>query len=49
MNIEPTNAAFLSIVPPTLLSLPSESKKSYLLNTDPSVVKVFILLRTLRP
>jgi hypothetical protein len=38
-------AKFLAIVPATLLSSPSESKKSYLLIHEPSIVRLSVKLR----
>ncbi|MGN0967083.1 MAG: hypothetical protein ACI4OP_05840 [Candidatus Coprovivens sp.] len=50
INMEPTNAAFLRILPAQLFySISSESKKSNLLANEPSVVRIFILLRTCLP
>ena len=49
INIGRIEIAFLAREPATLLSIPSESKKSYLLIADPSVVRVFSLDKTLLP
>ena len=42
ISIGATPTAVFIIVPPILLSTPSESKKSYLFHLDPSTVKVSV-------